>query len=180
MLPENATARRLPGTDGKEKMSKSLGNCIYLSDTAEDTWQKVRSMYTDPGHINLSDPGKVEGNAVFTYLDAFSTDKDFADFWPEYKNLDELKDHYRRGGLGDMKCKKFLNTIINNMLDPIRQRRHEFEQDIPEIFNILKKGTEKARETAAQTMSEVRKAMRIDYFEDAELIKEQSEKFRNK
>jgi tryptophanyl-tRNA synthetase len=180
MLPENATARRLPGTDGKEKMSKSLGNCIYLSDTAEDTWQKVRSMYTDPGHINLSDPGKVEGNAVFTYLDAFSTDKDFADFWPEYKNLDELKDHYRRGGLGDMKCKKFLNTIINNMLDPIRQRRHEFEQDIPEIFNILKRGTEKARETAAQTMSEVRKAMRIDYFEDAELIKEQSEKFRNK
>jgi tryptophanyl-tRNA synthetase len=180
MLPENATARRLPGTDGKEKMSKSLGNCIYLSDTAEDTWQKVRSMYTDPGHINLSDPGKVEGNAVFTYLDAFSSDKDFADFWPEYKNLDELKDHYRRGGLGDMKCKKFLNTIINNMLDPIRQRRHEFEQDIPEIFNILKKGTEKARETAAQTMSEVRKAMRIDYFEDAELIKEQSEKFRNK
>lgn len=180
MLPENAISRRLPGTDGKEKMSKSLGNCIYLSDSAEDTWQKVRSMYTDPGHLNVSDPGKVEGNAVFTYLDAFSTDNDFAEFWPEYHNLDELKDHYRRGGLGDMKCKKFLNTVINNMLEPMRQRRHEFEQDIPEIFNILKKGTEKARETAAQTMSEVRRAMQIDYFEDAELIRQQSEKFRCK
>ena len=180
LLPENAISRRLPGTDGKEKMSKSLGNCIYLSDSAEDTWQKVRSMYTDPGHLNVSDPGKVEGNAVFTYLDAFSTDNDFAEFWPEYKNLDELKDHYRRGGLGDMKCKKFLNTIINNMLEPMRQRRHEFEQDIPEIFNILKKGTEQARETAAQTMSEVRRAMQIDYFDDVELIRQQSEKFRNK
>jgi tryptophanyl-tRNA synthetase len=180
MLPENAISRRLPGTDGKEKMSKSLGNCIYLSDSAEDTWQKVRSMYTDPGHLNVSDPGKVEGNAVFTYLDAFSTDNDFAEFWPEYKTLDELKDHYRRGGLGDMKCKKFLNTIINNMLEPMRQRRHEFEQDIPEIFNILKKGTEKARETAAQTMSEVRHAMQIDYFDDMELIRQQSEKFRGK
>ncbi len=180
LLPENAISRRLPGTDGKEKMSKSLGNCIYLSDSAEDTWQKVRSMYTDPGHLNVSDPGKVEGNAVFTYLDAFSTDNDFAEFWPEYKNLDELKDHYRRGGLGDMKCKKFLNTIINNMLEPMRQRRHEFEQDIPEIFNILKKGTEQARETAAQTMSEVHRAMQIDYFDDVELIRQQSEKFRNK
>ena len=143
MLPENATARRLPGTDGKEKMSKSLGNCIYLSDDADTVWQKVRSMYTDPLHVNLNDPGHVEGNAVFTYLDAFSCDADFANFWPEYQNLDELKDHYRRGGLGDMKCKKFLNQILNQMLDPIRQRRHEFEQDIPEIYNILRRGTER-------------------------------------
>ena len=180
MLPENATARRLPGTDGKEKMSKSLGNCIYLSDSADDVWQKVRSMYTDPNHINVSDPGTVEGNAVFTYLDAFSTDADFANFWPEYQNLDELKDHYRRGGLGDMKCKKFLNTVINNMLEPMRQRRHELEQDIPAIFDILLKGSEQAREVAAQTMSEVRHAMRIDYFDDIALQQQLSEKFRNK
>ncbi len=177
LLPENAISRRLPGTDGKEKMSKSLGNCIYLSDTADETWQKVRSMFTDPDHLNVSDPGKVEGNAVFTYLDAFCTDDDFAQFLPEYKNLDELKDHYRRGGLGDMKCKKFLNAVINQMLDPMRLRRHEFEQDIPEIFNMLKKGTEKARETAASTMSEVRHAMQIDYFDDAELIRQQSQKY---
>ena len=180
MLPENATARRLPGTDGKEKMSKSLGNCIYLSDSADEVWQKVRSMYTDPTHLNVSDPGHVEGNAVFTYLDAFSTDADFQNYWPEYQNLDELKDHYRRGGLGDMKCKKFLNTIINNMLEPMRQRRHELEQDIPEIYNILRKGTELAQETAAQTMAEVRNAMKINYFEDTELIRQQSEMFRAK
>ncbi len=180
MLPENATARRLPGTDGKEKMSKSLGNCIYLSDDANTVWQKVRSMYTDPTHINLNDPGHVEGNAVFTYLDAFSKTEHFAEFLPEYQNLDELKDHYRRGGLGDMKCKKFLNQILNEFLEPMRQRRHEFEQDIPEIYNILKKGTEKARETAAQTMSEVRKAMQINYFEDEELIRSQAEAFRSK
>lgn len=180
MLPENATARRLPGTDGKEKMSKSLGNCIYLSDTADDVWQKVRSMYTDPNHLNVSDPGQVEGNAVFTYLDAFSTDADFAEFWPEYQNLDELKDHYRRGGLGDMKCKKFLNNVINKMLEPMRQRRHQLEQDIPGIYDILKKGTEQARETAAQTMDEVRHAMRIDYFNDLDLIRQQSERFAQK
>ena len=180
LLPENATARRLPGTDGKEKMSKSLGNCIYLSDSADDVWQKVRSMYTDPNHLNVSDPGQVEGNAVFTYLDAFSTDADFANFWPEYQNLDEMKDHYRRGGLGDMKCKKFLNTVINNMLEPMRQRRHELEQDIPEIFNILKKGSEQARAVAAQTMDEVRHAMQIDYFNDAELINQLSDKFKAK
>ena len=179
LLPENTVCRRLPGTDGKEKMSKSLGNCIYLSDSADEVWQKVRSMFTDPDHLRVDDPGKVEGNAVFTYLDAFSTDNDFANYWPDYKNLDELKDHYRRSGLGDMKCKKFLNTIINNMLEPMRQRRKEFEQDIPEIYNILKKGTDKARETAAQTMDEVRKAMRIDYFNDTELIKQQSERFKN-
>ena len=178
MLPTNQTARRLPGTDGKEKMSKSLGNCIYLSDDADTVWKKVKGMYTDPTHINLSDPGHLEGNAVFTYLDAFSTDADFADFWPEYQNLDELKDHYTRGGLGDMKCKKFLNEVLNRMLDPIRVRRQEFEQDIPEIYNILKKGSDAAREVAAQTMDEVRKAMQIDYFNDAELIRSQAERFK--
>ena len=177
MLPENQTARRLPGTDGKEKMSKSLGNCIYLSDSAEDVWQKVRSMYTDPTHVNLNDPGHVEGNAVFTYLDAFSTDADFAKFLPEYNNLDELKEHYTRGGLGDMKCKKFLNQVLNKMLEPLRQRRAEYEKDIPEIFNILKRGTDEARAVAAQTMDEVRNAMRINYFTDEELIRQQSEKF---
>ena len=180
MLPENQTARRLPGTDGKEKMSKSLGNCIYLSDSADEVWQKVRSMYTDPDHLRVEDPGKVEGNAVFTYLDAFSTDDDFANFRPEYHCLEELKDHYRRGGLGDMKCKKFLNQVLNQFLEPMRQRRHEFEQDIPEIYRILKKGTEQARETAAQTMDEVRRAMQIDYFNDDELIRQQSERFKNK
>lgn len=178
MLPENATARRLPGTDGKEKMSKSLGNCIYLSDDADTVWSKVKSMYTDPTHLNVSDPGHVEGNAVFTYLDAFSTDQDFADFWPEFANLDELKAAYTAGGIGDMKCKKLLNKVLNRMLDPIRERRHEFEQDIPEIFNILKRGSEDARAVAAQTMDEVRAAMRIDYFKDAALIQEQSEKFK--
>ncbi|MBR3010516.1 MAG: tryptophan--tRNA ligase [Prevotella sp.] len=177
MLPENLTARRLPGTDGKEKMSKSLGNCIYLSDSADEVWQKVRSMYTDPTHLNVSDPGHVEGNAVFTYLDAFSTDAHFAQYWPEYQNLDELKDHYRRGGLGDMKCKKFLNQVLNEFLEPMRQRRHELEKDIPEVYNILRRGTDRARETAVQTMDEVRKAMRIDYFNDAELIRKQTERF---
>lgn len=178
LLPENATARRLPGTDGKEKMSKSLGNCIYLSDDADTVWKKVKSMYTDPTHVNLNDPGHVEGNAVFTYLDAFSTDQDFADFWPEFNNLDELKAAYTHGGIGDMKCKKLLNSVINRMLDPIRERRHTFEQDIPEIFNLLKKGSEQARETAAQTMDEVRKAMQIDYFNDAALIQQQAEKYK--
>ena len=180
MLPENQTARRLPGTDGKEKMSKSLGNCIYLSDSADEVWQKVRSMYTDPTHINLNDPGHVEGNAVFTYLDAFSCDQDFADFWPEYQNLDELKDHYRRGGLGDMKCKKFLNQVLNKFLEPMRQRRAELVKDIPEIYNILRRGTEEAREVAAQTMSEVRHAMRINYFDDADLIRQHIEMFSGK
>ena len=180
MLPENQTARRLPGTDGKEKMSKSLGNCIYLSDDADTVWQKVRSMFTDPNHLNVSDPGTVEGNAVFTYLDAFSCDEDFAKYLPDYRNLDEMKDHYRRGGLGDVKCKKLLNNILNEMLEPIRQRRRELEQDIPEIYNILRRGTEKARETAAQTMDEVRNAMKINYFEDTELIRRQSEYFKAK
>ena len=177
-LPENATARRLPGTDGKEKMSKSLGNCIYLSDDADTVWRKVRSMYTDPTHVNVSDPGHLEGNAVFTYLDAFATDQDFADFWPDFQNLEELKAAYTAGGIGDMKCKKLLNNVINRMLDPIRERRRQYEQDIPEIFNILRKGSEAARETAAKTMDEVRAAMRINYFDDAELIRQQAEKFK--
>ena len=180
MLPENLVQRRLPGTDGKEKMSKSLGNCIYLSDDAKTVEQKVKSMYTDPTHLNVSDPGHVEGNAVFTYLDAFATDQDFADFWPEFKTLDELKDAYTHGGIGDMKCKKMLTKVINRMLDPIRARRHEYEQDIPEIFNILRRGSDAAREAAAQTMDEVRNAMRINYFDDERLIKEQSEKYREK
>lgn len=180
MLPENATARRLPGTDGKEKMSKSLGNCIYLSDDADTVWTKVKSMYTDPTHLNVSDPGHVEGNAVFTYLDAFANDQDFADFWPDFANLDELKAAYTAGGIGDMKCKKMLNKVINRMLDPIRARRHEYEQDIPEIFNILKKGSEQARQVAANTMDEVRAAMRINYFNDAQLIKEQADKYKSK
>jgi tryptophanyl-tRNA synthetase len=180
MLPTNQASMRLPGTDGKAKMSKSLGNCIYLSDSAEDVWQKVRSMYTDPDHLRVEDPGKIEGNTVFTYLDAFCTDNDFAEYWPEYKNLDELKAHYSHGGLGDMKCKKFLNGVINRMLEPMRVRRHELEQDIPAIFNILKEGSEAAREVAAQTMDEVRKAMRIDYFNDAQLIQEQADKYRTK
>ena len=180
MLPQNATARRLPGTDGKEKMSKSLGNCIYLSDDADTVWQKVRGMYTDPTHINVSDPGHIEGNAVFTYLDAFSTDEDFAEFWPEFANLEELKAAYSAGGIGDMKCKKLLNSVLNKMLDPIRVRRHEFEQDIPEVYNILKKGSDVARAEAAKTMDEVRDAMQINYFDDAELIRSQSERFRAK
>lgn len=179
LLPTNKASLRLPGTDGKAKMSKSLGNCIYLSDSADDVWKKIKTMFTDPDHLRVEDPGKIEGNTVFTYLDAFSSDQDFADFWPEYSNLDELKAHYQRGGLGDVKCKKFLNEVLNKTLEPMRQRRHELSQDIPEIFNILQKGTEKARETAAQTMDEVRHAMRIDYFNDDELIRQQSEKFKN-
>ena len=178
MLPQNAACLRLPGIDGKAKMSKSLGNCIYLSDDSATVWQKVKGMYTDPTHLNVSDPGHVEGNAVFTYMDAFSTDADFAEFWPEYQNLEELKAAYTKGGVGDMKCKKFLNKVINKMLDPIRERRHEYEQDIPEIYNILKKGSESAREAAAQTMDEVRKAMQINYFDDTELIQSQAEKYK--
>ncbi len=180
MLPTNQACLRLPGTDGKAKMSKSLGNCIYLSDSSKEMQQKVKSMYTDPGHLRVEDPGKVEGNTVFTYLDAFCNDDDFAEFWPEYKNLDEVKDHYRRGGLGDMKCKKFLIKVLENRLEPIRQRRHEFEQDIPEVYNILKKGSDAAREVAAQTLHEVRDAMKINYFDDMDLIRQQADKYRSK
>ena len=177
LLPDNKACLRLPGTDGKAKMSKSLGNCIYLSDTPEEVKKKVMSMYTDPNHIQVSDPGQVEGNTVFTYLDAFSSDEDFAEFLPDYKNLDELKDHYRRGGLGDVKVKKFLLNVINKELEPIRARRHEYEKDIPEVYNILKKGTEAAYAVAQDTLDDVKAAMKIDYFNDAELIKVQSEKY---
>lgn len=177
MLPENATARRLPGTDGKEKMSKSLGNCIYISDSEKEVWKKVKKMSNGEPRMSIDDPGHLEGNAVFTYLEAFCSDEDFANYWSEFRNLDELKAQYVLGGIGDGNCKKFLNTIINNMLEPMRQRRQEFEKDIPEIYNILRKGTEKARETAAQTMDEVRHAMRIDYFNDVELIRQQAERF---
>ena len=159
-------------------MSKSLGNCIYLSDDADTVWSKVKGMYTDPTHLNVSDPGHVEGNAVFTYLDAFSTDQDFADFWPEFANLDELKAAYTAGGIGDMKCKKLLNNVLNRMLEPMRARRHEFEQDIPEIYQILKRGSDVAREIAAQTLSEVKAAMQINYFDDAELIRSQAERYK--
>lgn len=178
MLPENATARRLPGTDGKEKMSKSLGNCIYLSDSAADVWKKVKKMSNGEPRMSMDEPGHLEGNAVFTYLEAFSSDEDFAEFWPEFKTLEELKAQYVKGGIGDGTTKKFLNNVLNKFMEPIRQRRHEFEQDIPEIYNILKKGTEKARETAAQTMCEVRSAMQINYFDDTELIRQQSERFK--
>ena len=180
MLPTNQVCMRLPGIDGNAKMSKSLGNCIYLSDEQKEVEKKVKSAYTDPTHLQVEDPGHVEGNVVFTYLDAFATDDDFVQFWPDYKNLDELKDHYRRGGLGDMKCKKFLMKVLNDRLEPIRQRRHEFEKDIPEVYNILKKGSETAREVAAQTLHEVKEAMRINYFDDTALIQEQAEKYRSK
>jgi len=176
-LPEQAVCRRLPGTDGKEKMSKSLGNCIYLSDDAATVWKKVKKMSNGEPRMSMEEPGHLEGNAVFTYLEAFSTDEDFAEFWPEFENLEALKQQYVQGGIGDGTCKKFLNSVINKMLDPIRTRRHEWEQDIPEIFNILKKGSEAARETAAKTMDEVRAAMQINYFDDQELIRQQVEKF---
>lgn len=177
LLPEQAVCRRLPGTDGKEKMSKSLGNCIYLSDDAATVWKKVKKMSNGEPRMSMEEPGHLEGNAVFTYLEAFSTNEDFAEFWPEFENLEALKQQYVQGGIGDGTCKKFLNSVINKMLDPIRTRRHEWEQDIPEIFNILKKGSEAARETAAKTMDEVRAAMQINYFDDQELIRQQVEKF---
>ncbi|MBR0310738.1 MAG: tryptophan--tRNA ligase [Paludibacteraceae bacterium] len=164
LLPDNAVCMRLPGTDGKAKMSKSLGNCIYLSDPAEVVEQKVKSMYTDPTHLKVSDPGHLEGNAVFTYLDAFCKDEHFAKYLPEYQNLQELKDHYTRGGLGDMKCKMFLLKIMQEMLEPIRQRRAEWEQRLPEVRAILERGTAEARAVGEQTMQQVRQAMRIDYF----------------
>ena len=178
LLPDNAACLRLPGTDGKAKMSKSLGNCIYLSDTEADVQKKVKSMFTDPTHLKVSDPGKLEGNAVFTYLDAFNRDEHFAEFLPEYANLQELKDHYTRGGLGDMKVKMFLNSILQEELNPIRARRKELEKDIEEIYRILKKGSDEARKVAAQTLADVRSAMKINYFDDAELIKEQAARYR--
>ena len=177
LLPQNQACMRLPGIDGKAKMSKSLGNCIYLADTADDVKKKIMSMYTDPTHLQVSDPGHIEGNTVFTYLDAFCKDEHFERYLPEYANLDELKAHYQRGGLGDVKVKKLLNNVMQEELEPIRNRRKEYEKDIPEIYNILRKGSEAARETAAQTLSEVKNAMRINYFDDAELIKAQAEKY---
>ncbi len=180
LLPENEASMRLPGTDGKAKMSKSLGNCIYLSDTADEVNKKIRSMYTDPDHLKVSDPGKVEGNTVFTYLDAFCKDEHFERYLPEYANLDELKAHYKRGGLGDVKVKKLLQEVMEETLEPMRKRRKEFEKDIPAVYDILKKGSEVAREVAAQTLSDVRKAMRIDYFDDKKLIEEQAKHFAEK
>lgn len=177
LLPDNAACLRLPGTDGKAKMSKSLGNCIYLSDTAKELKKKVNSMFTDPEHIHIEQPGHIEGNTVFTYLDAFCKDEDFAQFLPEYKNLDELKDHYTRGGLGDGTCKKFLYNVLNDRLAPIRERRHQWEQRIPEVYEILKRGTEAARERGIKTLNEVRHAMRIDYFDDKELIEQQTKMY---
>ena len=177
MLPTNNACLRLPGTDGKAKMSKSLGNCIYLSESADEMRKKVMSMYTDPTHINVSDPGHVEGNCVFTYLDAFCTDEHFERYLPDYANLDELKAHYQRGGLGDVKCKKFLEKVLNETLEPIRQRRMEFQKDIPAIYDMLRKGCDDARAVAADTLADVRRAMKINYFDDKELIEEQARRF---
>ena len=190
MLPDNAACLRLPGTDGKAKMSKSLGNCIYLSDSAEEVARKVKGMYTDPGHLQVSDPGKVEGNTVFTYLDAFCKPVHFDRFGDcftgrkasfEFHSLDEVKAQYRAGGLGDVMIKNFLTAVLNDTLEPIRTRRHELEQDIPYVYSILKKGTEAARAVASRTLSEVKAAMKINYFDPGvldELIREQSEKYR--
>lgn len=177
LLPENEACLRLPGIDGKAKMSKSLGNCIYLSEEPEDIKKKVFSMFTDPNHIRVEDPGSLEGNTVFTYLDAFCKPEYFAEFLPEYQNLDELKAHYQRGGLGDMKVKRFLNNVLQAELEPIRNRRKELQKDIPAIYEILKKGSEKAEAVAAQTLKEVKDAMKINYFDDKALIEAQAERF---
>ena len=179
LLPDNKACLRLPGTDGKAKMSKSLVNCIYLSDTEEEVKKKVMSMFTDPNHLQVSDPGEVEGNTVFTYLDAFCKEDDFEKYLPEYKNLDELKDHYRRGGLGDVKVKRFLNSILQAELEPIRKRRKEYEANIPYVFQILKEGSKKAADTAAKTLKDVKDAMKINYFDDLELIEEQAKKYQS-
>lgn len=180
MLPDNCACLRLPGTDGKAKMSKSLGNCIYLSDTADEVKKKVMGMYTDPDHLRVEDPGKVECNTVFTYLDAFSRPEHFTKYLPEYASLDELKAHYRRGGLGDVKVKRLLIAILNEMLDPIRERRHYYESRIEEVYDVLRRGSETARAAAAETLAEVRRAMKIDYFEDQQLIAEQARQYAEK
>lgn len=177
LLPTQEASKRLPGTDGKAKMSKSLGNCIYLADTADQVRTKIMGMYTDPLHLQVSDPGHLEGNTVFTYLDAFSRPEHFERYLPEYAGLDELKEHYQRGGLGDVKVKKLLINIMQEFLEPVRNRRKELEKDIPAVYELLKKGSETAREAAAQTLSEVKSAMRINYFEDEELIRMQSLKY---
>ena len=178
LLPENQACLRLPGTDGKAKMSKSLGNCIYLSEEPDEIQKKVFSMFTDPTHIKVSDPGKLEGNTVFTYLDAFCRPEYFAEFLPDYANLQELKDHYTRGGLGDMKVKRFLNNVLQAELEPIRNLRKEYQKDIPYVYEILKKGSEKAEAVAEKTLQEVKASMKINYFDDQELIAAQAEKFR--
>jgi len=177
LLPDNEACLRLPGIDGKAKMSKSLGNCIYLAEDPKDIKKKVMSMFTDPNHIRIEDPGSLEGNTVFTYLDAFCNDQHFEEYLPDYKNLDELKAHYQRGGLGDVKVKKFLNNVLQEELEPIRKRREELQKDIPYVYEVLKKGSEVARETAAQTLHEVRDAMKINYFDDMELIRSQAKKY---
>ena len=171
VLPSNQACLRLPGIDGKAKMSKSLGNCIYLSDESEDIRTKIMSMFTDPNHIRVQDPGKVEGNPVFIYLDAFCRPEHFEEFLPDYNNLDELKAHYQRGGLGDVKVKKFLNNVIQSELEPIRNRHKMWEKNLPDVYDILKKGSAAARETAAKTLDDVRHSMRIDYFTDDNLLK---------
>jgi len=178
LLPDNKACLRLPGIDGKAKMSKSLGNCIYLSDSEEDIRKKIMSMFTDPNHLRVEDPGQVEGNPVFIYLDAFCRDEHFEQYLPEYKNLDELKAHYTRGGLGDVKVKRFLNSVIQDELRPIRERRKAIAEDIPSVYKILEDGSRKARAKAARTLAEIKRAMKINYFEDKELIAEQSERFR--
>lgn len=177
LLPDNKACLRLPGTDGKAKMSKSLGNCIYLADTEEDVRKKVMSMYTDPNHLKVEDPGQVEGNTVFTYLDAFCKDEQFAEFLPDYASLDELKAHYRRGGLGDVKVKKFLNNVMQEELAPIRERRKYWEKNIPEVYDILKRGSEEAQKAAAETLKEVKASMKINYFEDGALINDTMKKY---
>ena len=179
LLPDNQACMRLPGTDGKAKMSKSLNNCIYLSEEPDEIKQKVFSMFTDPTHIRIEDPGKLEGNTVFTYLDAFCRPEYFPEFLPDYTGLDELKAHYKRGGLGDMKVKRFLNAVLQAELEPIRKRRQEFQKDIPYVYEILRKGSEKAEKRAAETLRDVKAAMKINYFDDAELIRSQAERFRN-
>lgn len=171
VLPSNNACMRLPGTDGKSKMSKSLGNCIYLADPEEVVREKIMSMYTDPDHIRVQDPGKLEGNTVFTYLDAFCQPEHFAEFLPDYQSLDELKAHYQRGGLGDVKVKKFLNNVMQSLLSPMRERRAQWESRLPEVYEILKKGSEIAAETAQGTLDRVRHAMKIDYFTDNGLLK---------
>lgn len=180
VLPETEAALRLPGTDGNAKMSKSLGNCIYLADPKEEVERKIMGMYTDPDHIHVNDPGKVENNTVFTYLDAFSTEKDFQKFLPEYKNLDELKNHYRRGGVGDVKIKKFLLNIMEEILTPIRERRKYYEARIDEVYNILEEGSKHASEVANKTLQEVKEAMKINYFEDQELLETYRRKYAGK
>ena len=180
LLPDNEACLRLPGTDGKAKMSKSLGNCIYLSDSEEDVKKKIMSMFTDPNHLRMEDPGQVEGNPVFIYLDACCRDEHFEKYLPEYKNLGELKAHYARGGLGDVKVKRFLNSVLQEILGPIRERRKEISKDIPAVYRILEEGSRKARKKAAETLAAMKRAMKINYFEDKELSSDQAERYRSR